>query len=684
MSTNSDATFQMLKTWVDRHKDCHETYVATLQHDQANIAPRSQESVPGERIDPELVEHPVVVELRDMDRARQIARDSLNTQLAKLPARFVDVGFFSYSSPFVKICQTQHLLAATPGSSIEYLALSHCWGRAPPDSVMAWYSNLSTATIQTHLKSIEISRLYRSFQDAILIARKTGVRYLWIDSLCIVRDGPDQDWEAEAVKMKDVYANALFVIANLAAWDCTETTFVAQNPLAMSPCLIGATSRGQTAYAVPNLRYTGASLADYRYSRIKSRAWCMQEELLARRIVYFGPHQVFMDCKPSLEPKTWQRFHQAGTAPWTTDECLKYEIVAPVGRFQDEPVNDEVRNILRKDWFYSIVNDYSVKLLTQEADKLIALAGLSGRFREEARKRGSGVNYVAGLWGGPHLVSGLLWFVANSDTSKRIGPPFGIGDYRAPSWSWASVSGTIRHNSIIASDSTSRLTIINVKAEGPEDEKPNVTIQFPLGKVNSAELQVAGAIKSAILGTWEQASETRYYRGHRPQPPNMMVRGPAELNYFLPYDDSPSSGPKCYPLYDDANPPNEIGMFLPDDANEILVLPHDSQINLLQIVVEPEERSLREDFGTPYACRGLALQKLKSLDDAQGQIPRYRRMGYFELLQREGETGTIAAADFITGPRSQLRYGEPARDPGPVIDPFGFFDGVPHRAAVLI
>lgn len=168
-------------------------------------------------------------------------------------------------------------------------------------------------------------------------------------------------------------------------------------------------------------------------------------------------------------------------------------------------MNDEVRTILRKDWFSNIVNDYSVKFLTLDADKLIALAGLSGRFREEARKRRSDVDYIAGLWSGPHLVSGLLWYVAKSDTSKRVGPPFGIGDYRAPSWSWASVNGTIRHNSFIASDSTSRLAILDVKAEGPEDDKPDITIQFPLGKINTAELQVAGTIKSAILGGFEQA-----------------------------------------------------------------------------------------------------------------------------------------------------------------------------------
>ena len=47
-----------------------------------------------------------------------------------------------------------------------------------------------------------------------MIARALDIRYLWIDSLCIVQDDP-ADWEAEAARMKDFYAEILFTIACL-------------------------------------------------------------------------------------------------------------------------------------------------------------------------------------------------------------------------------------------------------------------------------------------------------------------------------------------------------------------------------------------------------------------------------------------------------------------------------------
>jgi hypothetical protein len=48
--------------------------------------------------------------------------------------------------------------------------------------------------------------LPRSFQDAIGVARRLGVRYIWIDALCNVQDD-HQHWERESGKMADIYHN---------------------------------------------------------------------------------------------------------------------------------------------------------------------------------------------------------------------------------------------------------------------------------------------------------------------------------------------------------------------------------------------------------------------------------------------------------------------------------------------
>jgi hypothetical protein len=73
------------------------------------------------------------------------------------------------------------VLVETSAENGRYITLSHCWG--------------SSKTIETRKKtlpkmkhSIPWSTLPRTFQDAIAIAQELSIRYLWIDSLCIIQD----------------------------------------------------------------------------------------------------------------------------------------------------------------------------------------------------------------------------------------------------------------------------------------------------------------------------------------------------------------------------------------------------------------------------------------------------------------------------------------------------------------
>jgi len=57
-----------------------------------------------------------------------------------------------------------------------------------------------------------MSLLPPAFRDAIDIARRLDVRYLWIDSLCIIQD--DQlDWQTESARMSTIYQQALLTIS---------------------------------------------------------------------------------------------------------------------------------------------------------------------------------------------------------------------------------------------------------------------------------------------------------------------------------------------------------------------------------------------------------------------------------------------------------------------------------------
>jgi hypothetical protein len=56
-----------------------------------------------------------------------------------------------------------------------------------------------------------MSLLPPAFRDAIDISRRLDVRYLWIDSLCIIQD--DQlDWQTESARMSTIYQQALLTI----------------------------------------------------------------------------------------------------------------------------------------------------------------------------------------------------------------------------------------------------------------------------------------------------------------------------------------------------------------------------------------------------------------------------------------------------------------------------------------
>ena len=55
--------------------------------------------------------------------------------------------------------------------------------------------------------------LFRSvLKDSIKVIRAMGVQYLWIDTVCLVQDNPD-DKGKEISRMGDYYSNAFFTIA---------------------------------------------------------------------------------------------------------------------------------------------------------------------------------------------------------------------------------------------------------------------------------------------------------------------------------------------------------------------------------------------------------------------------------------------------------------------------------------
>lgn len=96
-------------------------------------------------------------------------------------------------------------LLSTSGCTGRYACLSYCWGAPQPTS-------LKSGLVSDYMKRIMLLDLPQSIQDAIRVARTLGFRYLWIDSLCIIQDSPE-DKACEIEKMGRVYNNASLTIS---------------------------------------------------------------------------------------------------------------------------------------------------------------------------------------------------------------------------------------------------------------------------------------------------------------------------------------------------------------------------------------------------------------------------------------------------------------------------------------
>ncbi|KAF4836161.1 hypothetical protein CGCSCA4_v012355 [Colletotrichum siamense] len=91
------------------------------------------------------------------------------------------------------------------GNYCNYVALSHCWGQHQP-------AKTTKATLGRYKWRLIWADLPKTFQDAITVTRALGIDFIWVDSLCIIQDDPD-DWAKEASQMASIYRNAYITIA---------------------------------------------------------------------------------------------------------------------------------------------------------------------------------------------------------------------------------------------------------------------------------------------------------------------------------------------------------------------------------------------------------------------------------------------------------------------------------------
>jgi hypothetical protein len=95
-----------------------------------------------------------------------------------------------------------------------YAALSYVWGG--PQVFCTVQSNIAS-----HNSEISLSTLPQTIQDAVVCTHNLGLKYLWVDSLCIIQDSTE-DRDREIAHMAQIYRNAFVTISAAVAKGCLE------------------------------------------------------------------------------------------------------------------------------------------------------------------------------------------------------------------------------------------------------------------------------------------------------------------------------------------------------------------------------------------------------------------------------------------------------------------------------
>lgn len=96
----------------------------------------------------------------------------------------------------------------------DYVALSYCWGKVQ----MLTLSKENQEALRSPSSLISSSHVPQTIRDAIVLVRKVGLRYLWVDSLCVIQDDP-QDMANQLQQMGEVYTHSYFTIFAISGHD---------------------------------------------------------------------------------------------------------------------------------------------------------------------------------------------------------------------------------------------------------------------------------------------------------------------------------------------------------------------------------------------------------------------------------------------------------------------------------
>lgn len=300
---------------------------------------------------------------------------------------------------------------------IKYAALSYVWGRLP-DVLETTKTNLNDLKTPGALATARYAAtMPDTVRDAVALTKRLGLRYLWVDRLCIVQDDMVSK-PLQLAQMGAIYANSYVTLVAADGQDANygfrgSVRDVSQPRHFQAP-VITYKLGGKSLIVEPVFEL------DYHATEWQRRGWTFQERTLSRRNLVFQEGRVFWECPGAVwteelafdpehgsEAQRWQRrkpsSYQLTMSSWP--DLLQYEL---------------------------LVRAYNTRILSFPSDGLNAFLGISTALSRSFR---GGL-----LYGVPeyYFDIALLWFPFSPIRRRLVN---GKTQSMLPSWSWVGWEG---------------------------------------------------------------------------------------------------------------------------------------------------------------------------------------------------------------------------------------------------
>ncbi|KAL1950436.1 hypothetical protein VTO73DRAFT_5560 [Trametes versicolor] len=384
-------------------------------------------------------------------------------------------------------------LVQTGGQRGRYLALSYVWGEDQPHKT-------TKANISAYANGIDTSSLPKTLLDAIRVTRALGFQYLWLDTLCIIQDSA-KDKRHELAHMHLTYLHAHLTIIAASARKVSEG-FLQDRPPATEnlsggafppdvavPYICPPRSGHSSDNAVGHIRIAPAfsywqeyvKQHSHAWEPIGERGWCMQEYFLSRRALIFTSHTLQYRCHTEIK-NLGGAFYDLARERRIPNALF---LPDPQPTSASEPPYDTEWFTAHQSWL-ELIEDYSQRKVTVSTDKLVACSAIAAQFHCLLPSE-----YIAGLWRDT-LLTELIWYRREGTEAPRP------TEYRAPSWSWASVDGGV----VLTAPKLFRHIPGRYESEVADVVRCEVALRdasLPFGEVTGATLVLRAAVMPCAL-----------------------------------------------------------------------------------------------------------------------------------------------------------------------------------------